>query len=369
MQKEYFGVGCVSKLKEVITNKGCKKVFLVSDKVSFALSGAEEKIMPLLADNYVVHFNDFSPNPKLEDVQKGIDLYSKENCDLVIAVGGGSVIDMAKCINVLAAQSGQPQEYILKEKGLECSGNPLIAIPTTCGTGSEATHFAVVYIGNTKYSLAHKEYLIPDTVILDPTFVSSLPAKIAAATGMDALCQAIESYWAVGATDESKQYAKQAIILCQSNLVNAVNNNLESRAAMMRAANLAGKAINISKTTACHAISYPLTSYYNIPHGHAVALTLGEVFMFNSLSNDLNAKNVMQELLSILDVSSADGAKGKINTLMDAIGLQRKISLLGVNSTKDINVILENGFTPERMGNNPRLLSREDLNKILLDIM
>ena len=127
------------------------------------------------------------------------------------AVGGGSVIDTAKMIKIFSANKGNPESYIRGEKEIEKSGPPMVAVPTTSGTGSESTHFAVVYIGKTKYSLAHKEHVLPEYAIVDPKFTYCLPKRITAETGIDALGQAIESYWAVGSTDESKGYAREAI--------------------------------------------------------------------------------------------------------------------------------------------------------------
>jgi alcohol dehydrogenase class IV len=156
-------------------------------------------------------------------------------------------------------------------------GKPLIAIPTTSGTGTEATCFAVVYIDKTKYSLKHSS-ILPDYTIIDPTLTHAMPPLVTAATGMDALAQAIESYWGVKSTHESQAYAREAITLTLAYLKAACQNEVEARDAMSRAANLAGKAINLTETTACHAVSYPITSYFNVPHGHAVALTLASMF-------------------------------------------------------------------------------------------
>ncbi len=378
MQQEYFGMGSITFLKEILERENPSKIFLVRGKQAYVSSGVQKKLEPFLFDYEVVHFSDFSVNPRIEDVEKGIELYKKEKCDFVIAVGGGSVIDMAKSINVLSVQPEEPPKYILKELPIEMKGNPLIAIPTTSGTGTEATQFAVVYIGKKKYSLAHKEILLPSYVILDPSLTSSLPAKVTASTAMDALAQAIEAHWSVHSTRESKIFSRGAISLILDNVHAAVNSPTEeARIAMMKGSNLAGKAINIAKTTACHAVSYPITSYFNIPHGHAVALTLGEMFVFNAQivedqCSDKRGvgyvKDTMYELIQLFKVETAQEVRIRIEQLMDSIQLERNLSKLHITTEDHFNLIIQNGFNPERVKNNPRLLTEQNLRSMLTRI-
>src|SRR3989344_1935280 len=283
LQKKFIGPGCLANLKIILEDENPSSIFLVTGKKSYFESGAQEVLEHILHSYQVTYFSDFSVNPQLEDVIKGTSLFRKTNSDLVIAVGGGSVIDIAKSINFLAAQQGAPEDYITKKQTAQIKPKSFVAIPTTAGTGSEATHFAVVYIQKTKYSLAHEEWMLPDYVFLDPTLTYNLPRYITASTGIDVLCQAVESYWSTQSTEESKGYAREAIGMVLNNLVEAVNNpSLQSREAMLLAANLAGKAINISKTTACHSVSYPMTSYFGVSHGHACALTLAEMCLYRS---------------------------------------------------------------------------------------
>ncbi len=313
----------------------------------------------------------------MKDIEKGIEIFKENKCDFVVAVGGGSVMDVAKSINVLVANDGKPKDYVNKKINIENKGNTLIAIPTTSGSGSEATKFAVIYVDKTKYSLDH-EFILPYYAIVDPQFTMNLPKSITASTGMDALCQAIESYWCINSTDESKNYAREAIKLVMKHLILAVNNpSEESREAMSKAAHLAGKAINISKTTACHAISYPITSYFNVPHGHAVALTLGQMLIFNSQvsENDIldkrgvgYVKNIINEIVNMLDTGSIEEASKRITSFMQDIRLSTKLSELGINTQEDVDIIVKNGFNPNRVKNNPRKLTEEALRVILDNI-
>jgi len=374
-QKEYFGLGSIQKLKDILFQQKTENIFLVRGEKSYQISGAKKIIEPLLKRYKVFEFYDFEPNPKIEDVIKGIDKFKKFNIDLIIAVGGGSVIDMAKSINLLGVQAGSPREYITGKKEIKNCGKCLISIPTTAGSGSEATHFAVVYIDKIKYSLKHKS-LLPQYAIIDPQFTFNLSKRITASTGMDALCQAMESYWSINSNEVSKKYSKEAIDLIIKNLSLAVNkSNEQARAAMSRASNLAGKAINITQTTACHAISYPITSYFGVPHGHAAALTLTNILIFNSnvKENDIldkrgvnYVKKIINNLIKILDTSDVYEAKKIIDDLMKEIGLETKLTDLGINRS-NMEVIIKN-FDLKRAKNNPRKLNAKRLKNILMDL-
>lgn len=374
--KEYFGIGSIKNLENILHKNKVKNIFLVTGKKSYESSGVKEKLDILLKDYNVTYFSDFETNPKIRDVEKGISLLKAKDYDIVIAIGGGSVIDMGKLINIFSAQKNGIIRYIKKEKAIENKGKPLVAIPTTAGSGSEATHFAVVYVKKIKYSVANK-HILPDYYIIDPQFTMNLPPYATASTGMDALCQAIESYWGVDSTRESKIYAKKAIKIIMKNIHEAVNNpSKNSRVAMSKAANLAGKAINITKTTAPHAISYPITSYFGVPHGHAVALTLGSMLIFNNqVAKDdvLDKRGVkyvrkeIQKIVNVLGASNSYQAKERIDQLMHNIGLKTRLSELGINYD-NLGIIIKN-VNLERIKNNPRQVTEHCLRGILKGLL
>lgn len=376
-QKEYIGSDSINNLKKILNKHKPKNIFLITGKKSYTICGAKP-ILDIILKNYkVVHFHDFQTNPKLFDIVKGIDIFKKNNCDFVIAIGGGSVIDMAKSINIFAANPVKPINYFNLKKPLKLKGKTLVAIPTTSGTGSEATSFSVAYIGKDKHSVESYN-MLPDYAIVDPQFIVKIPKNIAASTGMDAFSQAIESYWSNNSTDESKIYSKEAIQLIMQNVRNFVNNPSEkSRLEMAKAAHLAGKAINISKTTACHAISYPITSYFNVPHGHAVALTLAQILVYNSQVTEKDildgrgvdyVKSIIGEIVALLESDNAKEAGKKIKSLMKDIGLATSLSRLGIKKDTDIEIIIKNGFNPYRVKNNPRELTESALRRILHNI-
>lgn len=372
-QKEHVGRGAIGGLPDILSGLSPSRIFLVTGRDSYEASGAKDLIEPFLAPYEHTRFWDFSTNPEIGDIERGRDGLRESGCDLVMAVGGGSVIDMAKSVNVLAAQPQEPQAYVLKHEKIGNSERPLIAIPTTAGSGSEATRFAVVYIDKTKHSLEHQS-MLPAFAVVDPALTMSLPPGITAATGMDALCQAVESYWSVNSTEESKKYAAQAIPLIMGNLEEAVNDPSDgAREAMARAAHLAGKAINISKTTASHAISYPITSYFGVPHGHAVGLTLPSMLLYNSgvTEEDLSdergltyVRGTLEDLVSLIGAAGFEEAGDRLTNLMERAHLETRLGGLGI--TEDgIAVIVENGFNPDRVKNNPRLLTEESLRSML----
>ncbi len=372
-QEVIFGCGSLSELSDVLQQREIGVVFLVTGKSSYKLCGAEEAMQTILEGKRVVKYSDFQINPHIEDVERGISRFRQDDFDAVIAVGGGTVLDMAKLINLLAHQPGRSVEYIRKEKKISCSGKPLIAVPTTAGSGSEATHFAVVYINMEKYSVAH-ENLLPDFAVIDPSLSGTMPQGITASTGMDALCQAVESYWSVYSTGESRLYAGRAVKLVMSNLKSAVLKPTgENRLKMAEAAHLAGKAINISKTTAAHALSYFFTTRFNVPHGHAAGLTLGRFFIFNFGVSERDAadergadytKGVIKELMELLGADSAGSARKKIEKLMRDIGLETDLEKIGLRSEDDIDRLI-NSINVERLANNPRVVNEDDIKRLL----
>ncbi|MBU1945980.1 MAG: phosphonoacetaldehyde reductase [Nanoarchaeota archaeon] len=377
-QKEFFGKDSIYKLKEILDEHKPKSIFLVTGKSSYEKSGASGKLGEMLKGYNAIHFTDFNPNPKLEEIENGLNIFRENKCDFLIAVGGGSPIDVAKSVSILDANPGDAVDYINKKRKIEKKGKILVAIPTTSGSGSEATYFIVFYKGKTKCSLGHEEFTLPDYAIVDPVLTDSLPKYQTACTGMDALGQAIESYWCVDSTEESKNYAAEAIKLAMEFLEEAVNNpSYKAREAMAKSANLAGKAINISRTTACHAVAYPITSYFGIPHGHAVGLTIPSMLVHNYRVNEGElldkrgisyVKKTIEEISSLVGAKTVDEAAKKINELMNRIGLKTRLSELDIKTESDREIILKNGFNPGRVKNNPRVLTEEALRVIISEI-
>jgi len=350
------------------TTKAYKKIFLVRGKKSYQLTGAEQFINQLFEQQEIIEFSDFEVNPNIKDVKKALDIIKKSHSDLIVAIGGGSVMDMAKLISILYFNNDL--ENTIKNSKLENEKKiPVLAIPTTSCSGAEATHFAVVYIEKTKYSLAHKN-ILPDYVYLSPEFSYSANQYLTATTGIDAFSQAVESVWSVNATNESMQYALQAVEIIWENLEQEVAGNKTAKNKMAEASFLAGKAINISKTTAPHAVSYAFTSYYNIPHGHAVALSLPFFFKYNFFvtNNDCNdtkgvnaVKERISKILKILN-TGIDNVEEKLKNYFKRLGIETDLNVL--ISDLDNNLIISN-INTERLKNNPRQVNKNTIGEFL----
>lgn len=287
--------------------------------------------------------------------------------DLIIAVGGGTILDTAKIGAVLTTNLDSIKDYVVSQKRkINCQGIPLVAIPTTAGTGSEVTSFATVWDTKKKkkYSL-DSFFLFPRLALVDPAMTDNLPPNITAFTGMDALAQAIEAYWSKNHNSISDVFALSAIKLIMNNLEKAVNDSNEpTRDKMSQGSLFSGLAFSNTKTTICHSVSYPLTAHFGISHGHAVALTLSPFmeFSFKAIEKERGVK-----LLEAMSAKDVKHACNKITNLMKTTGMETRLSKLGIKE-KDLKTIIAEGFTPERANNAPKIPTSEELHKLLKGI-
>ncbi len=352
-QKIYDGL---NSLDDILKSVNPKQILVVCDKVMFD-KWPLKKMLEERKINYV-WFNDFEPNPKYDDIIKGIEMFNNNSCDFIISIGGGSSIDTAKIIklySVLDYKNGITDNY---------KYNPIkhLAIPTTAGTGSESTRYSVCYYEGKKQSITH-DSIVPDYVILEPELLMGLPMYQKKATIMDALCQGIESYWSVNSTLESKEYAKLSMKIILEELNQYLNdNNIEITSKMLHASNLAGKAINITQTTAAHAMSYKLTSLYRIAHGHAVAITLPYIweYMENNLDKciDNRGKEYLKETLN--ELREIVGGYSKFKEIYDSLGLEKP----EVDET-DLTTLVDS-VNPVRLKNNPVELDKNSIRDIYI---
>ena len=315
----------------------------------------------------VVKFKDFSPNPSYESVIDGVRIFIENKCKMIVAVGGGSAIDVAKCIK-LFSNLDHNRNYLKQE--LIPNSVQLLAMPTTAGSGSESTKFAVIYYKGEKQSVSD-ESCIPSTVILDEFSLNTLPEYQKKSTMLDALCHAMESYWSVNSTEESRLYSKEAIGLILANYNGYLMNTNEGNIGMMKAANIAGKAINISQTTAGHAMCYKLTSLFGISHGHAAALCVSKLFpyMVNNMDKCIDSRG--EEFLGNIfnDIAKIYGCKSPI---FAAKKFDEIISSLKLDVPKyDSNVfkLLVSSVNSERLKNNPIELDNNAIEKLYYSIL
>ena len=321
----------------------------------------------------VTEFSDFKENPEYSSTVNGVRAFKDNECDGIVAIGGGSAIDVAKCVRAFLNMNPDVS-YLTQE--VVPNSIPLLAIPTTAGSGSEATSFAVIYQDGRKQSISGSS-LIPDAFILDDSTLESLPVYHRKATAFDALMHATEGFWSVNATDESRQWSKEAIEIILANIESYLEKG-ESRTLMMKAANLAGKAINVAKTTAGHAMSYGVTEKYGIAHGHAAALCDVVVWPYmlehtEKLAGDDKVAREIRRVLDELDEIYLGAVSGDCELLIPGEGrtsrgyqvldaLIRKCDLYGVPgvSVDDADELAAT-VNQERLKNNPVIMSREDV--------
>ena len=346
--------------------KDSKKVFLVCDS-SYPFLNIKEDIEGIGFPH--VMFSEFTPNPRYEEVCKGIDLFQITKCDTLLAVGGGSAIDVAKCIKlaVLAKEGNAAIIPPLVNTRVACDGTklPFIAIPTTAGTGSESTHNAVMYYEGSKQTVTN-DGILPDVAILEPKVLKTLPLYQKKCTMLDALCQGIESWWSVNSTEESYEYSRKAIELIMANWRAYIFDNDEEAAAnIMLGANYGGRAINITATTAAHAMSYKITSLYKFPHGHAVAVCLPEIwhYMLGHMYKCLDTRgeayltDIFSQIASAMGCSTPMEAIAKFREMLSDMEIQNPIS---ENLPSDIS-LLTSSVNPIRLKNNPVELDEETI--------
>lgn len=363
-----FGTGAASELRRWLPPNG-DALLLVSGDQSYESSGAAEVVGQMLSHHAVRHYRVRLPDPKLHVLTRAATSLRETLPALVVAVGGGSVIDTAKLL-ALSLGSGASLSDILREGTDDLHSIEIVAIPTTAGSGAERTHFAVLYDGTKKYSIA-SESIRPVAALVDPQFTHSLSASQTAASGFDALAHSIESMWSVNSTEESRALSKDALELVWEHLERAVlNPNAEARYQLALGATQAGAAIDIARTTAPHALAYHLTARHGLTHGHAVALTLGAFLEFNGavspadVADSRGVEAVLEAIdavCAVLQVPDTNAGRSLLDEFARELGFHLPASFSDSVAreewVEDVNA--------ERMANNPRRVATDDLRRIV----
>ena len=361
-----FGEGALEAIFPLLDELRARRVLLVVDRGAYDASGAKARLSEGLAAYEVTVFDEIRPNPPLEDVERGIEAFRRSDPDVVVAIGGGSALDVAKAIGVCGVSPASARDLITGSAPIGMDGPPMFAVPTTAGTGSEATHFAVVYVDGKKRSFAHP-FVRPEFAILDPSLTHGLPRSVTLPSGLDALSQALESIWSVGADAETEKVAEQAATRALANLAQALEGSDEARKEMMLAAHLAGRAIDVTKTTGPHAASYGLTSKYGVPHGLAVALTFAGFLRLNGSVDASNCndprgpdsvRDRVDDVVRLLGASNVDEAVERWDELLRRLGAPTRLREIGVVEG-DLEGLVE-GIDLVRLANHPRQISRDE---------
>lgn len=342
-------------LGELFEKEKIHKVLLVCDG-AFDYLRTKDEYMDLNIP-YAI-FNEFTSNPLYEDVVKGVKLFREEECDAVLAIGGGSSIDVAKCIKLY---SSMEDTKVYLEQEYKENDVTLIAIPTTSGTGSESTRYAVIYYEGKKQSVTH-DSIVPRYAILDYRNLVTLPLYQKKCTMLDAMCQSIESWWSVNATKESREYSRHALNTLMFNMKDYLANKDDGNAEMLEASNYAGKAINITQTTAAHAMSYKLTSLYGIPHGRAVFMCLPSIWKLMEERSIL--PDVFSDIAYTLGYTCVADAIGYLESLNEQLFENDKVTM----NEGDIDLLVKS-VNPTRLKNNPLELTEDMIRSLYTDII
>lgn len=354
-----------------IQENGCKKILMVCDGSIWYMDGFNKHLEEVEKTGVeMIGFRDFQPNPLYESVVKGVELFNDEKCDSIMAVGGGSAMDVAKCIKLYSNLPGDGTDGAWLKGVIVPNSIPFIAMPTTAGTGSEATRYAVIYYNDAKQSVTSESF-IPDTVLMDPNALKTLPLYQKKATMMDALCHAIESFWSVNSTEKSKEYSRAAIQAVLKHMDGYLANTEEGNAGMLKAAHTAGQAINITQTTAGHAMCYKITSLFHSAHGHAAILCDRVLFPWMAENTDKCTdprgeeylKATLDEIGRAMGCKDATGGAEKLRSIFDSLELEVP------TATSEQFEILKNSVNPVRLKNHPIALDVDTIDALYHNIL
>ena len=319
------------------------------------------EFLKFITDSGVTIFNEFTPNPSVDEVREGILLFNQSSCDSVIALGGGSAIDTAKAIKLGLEESSL--EYLQARPHF--NNLPLLAIPSTAGTGSESTRYSVIYDKDVKLSLSHHS-LFPNRAVLSTQLLLSVPLYHKNSSLMDVITQAIESIWSKNANNASLEYATEALKIISKYLDRYLYNDELVFDQIIKASNLAGKAINITATTAPHALSYLLTKKYGIAHGHAVAICMPGIIQqlsnFTNVNQKSNLNLMIKKICDSLFLDSIEDLELWFKSLLERMKLESNVV-----QPDDIDYLIQ-GVNLERLNNHPIKVTSKDILRIYTDI-
>lgn len=336
----------------------------------FTRRGITDRVKGLIGPSLVKIIDTVGPNPELDDLQETAERLQETHVDVIVAIGGGSVIDTAKAVSAVLSTTRGTDAVFSFRKHLENGGTalngvgiPVIAVPTTAGTGSEVTPFATVWdsVNWRKYSLSGSQ-LFPEVALLDPLLSTSLPRDITITSGLDTISHGFEAIWNRNATPVTTLYATEALKLAMPVLERVIcdPDNVNFRAEMLQASMLAGLAISNTRTALAHSISYPITVHYGVPHGLACSFTLPAILRFNAEADD----GRLHELAVALGRASVDELHAYVTGILDSLCVQ-KMMAKHVESIRQLEQLVSEMLTPGRADNNLHPAECEGLLAIL----
>lgn len=365
-QNIVVGTGSINKLPEIGKKLGGKHAFIISGP-HLSKMGVVKKCEESLkkAGIKADAFTQTEGNPSVETVEKASTAFLASGADFIVALGGGSPMDVAKAVGVVAKYGGSITEY---EGADKVPGDiiPLVAIPTTAGTGSEVTAFSVITDHSRNYKLTVFSYkLIPAYAILDAELLTTAPASVAAACGIDAMVHAIEAYISSAASPFSDAMAEKALELIGSNIRKYVANrtNIEAAEGMLVGSLFAGIAFSWARLGNVHAMSHPVSAFFNVPHGVANAILLPTVIEYNALADDgkyFKIYNYISKTTVKQEAFDSSMLAELLRELNASLGIPSSLREVGVTEDK-FEVMTEDAMKSGNIAVNPRATKKEDV--------
>ncbi|MCQ2451325.1 MAG: lactaldehyde reductase [Clostridia bacterium] len=374
-ETSYHGEGAINAIPDEIKNRGFNKVFVASDPdlIKFGITAKVTDLLEKSGIDFVI-YSDIKPNPTIENVKHGVEEFKKANSECIVAIGGGSSMDTAKAIGIIIANPEFADVRSLE--GVAPTKNPsvpIIAVPTTAGTAAEVTiNYVITDVEKKRKFVCVDCHDIPVVAVVDPDMMSSMPAGLTAATGMDALTHAIEGYITKGAWELSDMFHIKAIEIIARSLRDAVKNTKEGREGMALGQYVAGMGFSNVGLGVDHSMAHTLSAYYDMPHGKACATLLPAVMEYNAPATGEKYKDIAKAM-GVKDVDSMTqdeyrkAAVEAVAKLAEDVGIVT--SLKGVAKEEDIHQMSVDAYNDACRPGNPRETSVEDIEAIYRSLM
>ena len=375
-ETSYFGPGAIKEIPAEIKSRGCKKVMLVTDKdlLKFKVATKVTELLTAQGVDFEIYDN-VKANPTIENVQSGVEFCKKCGADIVVAVGGGSAIDTSKAIAIIMTNPEFADVRSLE--GVAPTKNrclPIIAVSTTSGTAAEVTiNYVITDVEKNRKFVCVDPKDIPVVAVVDSEMCASMPAKLCAATGMDALVHAIEGYITKAAWELTDMVHLKAIEIISKNLRRSVKGDPAGREAMALGQYIAGMGFSNVGLGIDHSMAHPLSAVYDIPHGTACAILLAPVLKFNAPATDERYREIARAM-GVADVDDMNqeeyraAAIEAVAKLSTDVGIPTKLSELGVKA-EDIDFLAESALADACTPGNPRDVTKEQIAEIYRSIL
>ena len=374
-ETSYHGSGAINAIPDEIKGRGLSKILVASDP-DLVKFGVTQKVTDIL-DGAVIEYklySDIKPNPTIENVQSGVEVYKEYGADGIIAIGGGSSMDTAKAIGIIVNNPEFADVRSLEGVApTKCKSVPIIAVPTTAGTAAEVTiNYVITDSEKNRKMVCVDVHDIPVVAIVDPDMMSTMPKGLTAATGMDALTHAIEGYITKGAWELSDMFHLKAIEVISRSLRDAVDNTKEGREGMALGQYIAGMGFSNVGLGIVHSMAHPLGALYDTPHGVANAIILPTVMEYNAPATGEKYKDIAKAMgVEGVDEMSVDeyrkAAIDAVKQLSKDVGIPA--DLKEIVKEEDIPFLAQSAFDDACRPGNPRDTSVEEITELYKSLM